>query len=50
MLFYYDMEKIISKYKLKLKCARMSNNIRTDKYIYDVKYSWDIIFDVWKII
>ena len=44
--FYYDDKKLIPKYKIedkgRLKCARMSNNIRTDKYI---KYNWNIIPD-----
>ena len=38
------------KYKIedqgRLKCARMSNNIRTDKYIHDIKYNWKITPDV----
>ena len=41
------MKKIIPKYKIedkgRLKCARMSNNIRTDKYIHDIKYNWNVI-------
>ena len=48
--FYYDTEKLIPKYKLedkgRLKCARMSNNIRTDLYTHDIKYNWNITPDV----
>ena len=47
----YDWDiKKFPKYKIedkgRLKCARMSNNIRTDKYIYDIKYNWNIAPDV----
>ena len=48
--FYYDTDKLIPKYKIedkgRLKCARMSNNFRTDKYIHDIKYNWNITPDV----
>ena len=48
--FYYDDKKLIPKYKIedkgRLKCARMSNNIRTDKYIHDIKYNWNVVPDV----
>ena len=48
--FYYDTDKLIPKYKIedkgRLKCARMSNNFRTDKYIHDIKYNGNITPDV----
>ena len=48
--FYYDTQKLSPKYKIedkgRLTCARMSNNIRTEKYIHDIKYNWNVIPDV----
>ena len=48
--FYYDTDKLIPKYKIedkgRLKCSRMSNNFRNDKYIHDIKYNWNITPDV----
>ena len=48
--FYWDDEKLIPKYKVedknRLMTPRKPRSIRTDKYIYDANYEWNITSDV----
>ena len=48
--FYYDDKKMFPKYKIedkgRLNSARMPNNIRTEHYVHDIKYQWNITPDI----
>jgi hypothetical protein len=48
--YYWDNDNKIPKYKIedkgRLKTSRMANNIRTEKFINDMKYKWNITSDV----
>ena len=48
--YYWDNENLVPKYKIedkgRLKTSRMSNSKRTEKYIHDIKYEWNITPDV----
>jgi hypothetical protein len=47
---YWDKDKLVPKYKIenkdRLKCSGLPYRIRTEKYVPDINYSWNITRDV----
>ena len=47
---YWDNDKLVPKYKIenkdRLKCSRLPYRIRTEKYVPDINYSWNVTRDV----